>query len=61
MSEEGAGIANMKEKEVMEMSLHSYSEQLIHSNSWIQVLFSSIRGVEAGEVGERLGFKGMVN
>lgn len=52
MSEEGAGIANMKEEEVMEMSSHSCSEQLIHSNCWIQVLFSSIWGGGGGSWGE---------
>lgn len=43
MPEEGDGIADMKEKEVvMETSPHSYSEQLVHSNSWIEVLLSSM-------------------
>lgn len=43
MPKEGDGIANMKEKEVvMETSPHSYSECLVHSNSWREVLLSSI-------------------
>lgn len=51
MSEEGAGAANMKEKEVvMETSSHSYSVQLIHSSSWIEGLLTSIWDVESGEL-----------
>lgn len=58
MSEEGDGIANTKEKEVvMKTSPHSYSEWLIHSDSWIEVLLSSIWW----EAGEGVGLKRMVD
>lgn len=57
ISEEGAAIANTKEKEVaVESSPHSYSEGLVHSNSCIEVLLSSIWwGLREG-----IGLTGMV-